>query len=152
MTEKKYSNKNRNKDINLSGLYAVSYDYAYKNGKPLQGTCGVVSKNTPYICLVNSSESTKPGVFWHDMTGKDVPKVLKNRILAFYGDKDNTKKSTCYLVEKPLYEEMVGHKVGKSTEKPTNQSSFSGKKTVRKPATTSYGKGASKTSNHKADF
>lgn len=147
--EKSFPDRNREKKINLNGLYAVSSTYALdEKGNPLNGVYGVVSKNTPYICKAKPAGSSKADLFKKDMTGNEVPNVLKNRILAFYSDKNNSKKSTCYLVEKPLYEEMVGHKVGRSVKKSTGQSSFSGQNSVRKPATTNYGR----STKNKVDF
>ena len=103
----KIPNRNRKKNINLAGLYAVPYNVAIKNGKPRPEVYGCVTKNTPYICKAESPGSAKPPRFVSDMTGDKVPKVLKNRMLAFWADKNNSGKSTCYLVEKSLYEEMM---------------------------------------------
>lgn len=103
----KIPNRNRKKNINLAGLYAVPNEIAYKNGKPRPEVYGCVTKNTPYICKADAQSSGKPPRHVSDMTGDKVPKVLKNRMLAFWADKNNAGKSTCYLVEKSLYEEMV---------------------------------------------
>lgn len=100
---KKDINRNR-KDKNLSGLYVVSNDVAYKNGKLRKGVYGVVGKDTPYICKPSDKQKDKPRFFVRDST--DIPKTCKNRILAFWDDKNNKGKSACYLAEKSLYEEM----------------------------------------------
>lgn len=106
----KYLNRNRKKQINLAGLYAVPNEIAVKNGKPRDGVYGYITKDTPYICKAQSSNSKKPPQYVGDMTGKEVPKVLKNRMLAFWSDGNNKRKSICYLAEKLLYDEMKGGK------------------------------------------
>lgn len=89
-------NRNRKKDLNLSGLYAVTHETAYKNGKLRSGVYGVVSKSSPYICKPGSKSGQAPQ-FKHDVTGKDVPKILKNRMLAFWSDSGNKGRKTCWL-------------------------------------------------------
>lgn len=106
----KYPNRNRKKQINLAGLYAVPNEIAFKNGKPRDGVYGYITKNTPYICKAQPPNSNKPPQYVSDMTGKSVPKVLKNRMLAFWDDSNNKRKTICYLAEKSLYEEMKGIK------------------------------------------
>lgn len=96
------------KDKNLAGLYAVSHDIAYKNGKLRKGVYGAVSRDTPYICKPGNKQRDKPRTFVRDST--DIPKTCKNRILAFWDDKNNRGKTACYLVEKSLYEEMKNKK------------------------------------------
>ena len=56
-------NRNRKKDLNLSGLYAVTNDFAYKNGKLRDGVYGVVSKDTPYVCRPTNSQKGKSRTF-----------------------------------------------------------------------------------------
>jgi len=107
MKNKKDPNRNRTKKVNLAGLYAVPHDIAYENGKPRPGVYGYITKDTPYICKARESGSTKPPQLVSDMTGDNVPKVLKNRMLAFWGNKQNSQKKICYLAEKSLYEEML---------------------------------------------
>ena len=102
MSTKKDINRNR-KDKNLAGLYAVSNDVAYKNGKLRKGVYGVIGKDTPYICKPADKQKNKPRTFIRDST--DIPKTCKSRILAFWDDKNNKGKSACYLVEKSLYDE-----------------------------------------------
>lgn len=105
---KKDINRNR-KDKNLAGLYVVSNDVAYeKNGKLRKGVYGVVGKDTPYIYKPSDMRKDKPRVFIRDST--DIPKACKNRILAFWDDKNNKRKDVCYLAEKSLYEEMKNKK------------------------------------------
>lgn len=99
-------NRNR-KDKNLAGLYAVSSDVAYKNGKLRPEIYGVVDKKTPYI-FKTSAKNGKARTFVRDST--DLPKACKNRILAFWDDKVNKNKQCCYLAEKPLYEQNVKKK------------------------------------------
>lgn len=48
----------------------------------------------------------KPRTFVRDTT--DIPKACKNRILAFFDDKNN--KGNCYLVEKSIYDEIISDK------------------------------------------
>ena len=96
-------NRNR-KDKNLAGLYAISNDVAYKNGKLRKGVYGVVSKDTPYIYKPANKQRDKPRTFVRDST--DIPKVCKNRILAYWDNKKNKDRTVCYLAEKSLYEEM----------------------------------------------
>ena len=100
-------NRNRKKDLNLAGLYAVTNETAYKNGKLRPEVYGYVSKGTPYICKP-ASQDGKPPKYVHDMTGDEVPKVLKGRMVAFWADSRNYSRKQCYLAEKSLYNEMVG--------------------------------------------
>lgn len=100
--------KRNRKDKNLSGLYVVSNDVAYKNGKLRKGVYGVVGKDTPYIYKPSDKKKDKPRSFVRDST--DIPKTCKNRILAFWDDKNNKGKSACYLAEKSLYDEMKTNK------------------------------------------
>ena len=51
------------------------------------------------------------------MTGKEIPKVLKNRMLAFFSDVNHKNKNTCWLAEKSVYEEMTGRSGGKRKKK-----------------------------------
>lgn len=113
MVYKKDPKRNRTKKVNLAGLYAVTRDIAYDHGKPREGVYGYITKDTPFICKANALTSESPPQLVSDMTGSEVPKVLKNRMLAFWSDKHNSNKKVCYLAEKSLYEEMVGHPVGK---------------------------------------
>lgn len=110
-------NRNRNKNKNLAGLYAVPHEYAYQDGKLRPEVYGYISKNSPYICTPGTAN--KPPKYKQDMTGTVVPSVLKNRMIAFWNDKDNARRQQCFLVEKSVYEEMVGHKVGSSSKKST---------------------------------
>ena len=106
----KYSNdpnRNREKNKNLSGLYAVTNDFAYKNGKLRPEVYGYVTKDVPYICKPGNKDG-KPPKYKNDMTGNAVPMVLKNRMLAFWSDSGNKGRKTCWLAEKSLYNEMVG--------------------------------------------
>lgn len=107
MNKKKDPVRNREKDVNLSGLYAIPSEIALENGKPRDGVVGCVSRSSPYICLPQDVKSKKPPRFFRDMTGDNVPKTLKNRMLAFWHDKHNASKKVCYLAEKSLYEEML---------------------------------------------
>ena len=107
MDKKKNPNRNRKKNINLAGLYAVPSEIAYQGGKPRAEVYGYVTKDTPYICKAQERGSIKSPQLVSDMTGDKVPKVLKNRMLAFWADKHNKTKNVCYLVEKSLYEEML---------------------------------------------
>ena len=111
--------KRNRKDKNLAGLYVISNEVAYSNGKLREGVYGVVGRDTPYICKPANSAKGKPRTFVRDST--DLAKVCKNRILAFWDDKNNKGKSVCYLAEKSLYEEMVGHKVGPASKKTTTK-------------------------------
>ena len=45
MQKKKNPTRNREKDRNFAGLYAVSHEYAYKNGKLRPEVYGYVTKN-----------------------------------------------------------------------------------------------------------
>lgn len=96
--------KRNRKDKNLSGLYAIPHDIAYKNGKLRKGVYGAVGKDTPYICKPSEKLKNKPREFVRDST--DIPKACKNRILAFWDDKNNKGKTVCYLAEKSFYDEM----------------------------------------------
>lgn len=111
-----YPNRNRKKRKNLTGLYAVSYDEAYKDGKLRNEVYGAVDKNGPYVYEPGNPAKDKPRKFLNDMTGRGVPETCKNRILAFWDDKLNKNKRQCYLAEKPLYEEMVNKKKLKSNK------------------------------------
>ena len=102
--QKKDVARNR-KDKNLSGLYAVTNDIAFQNGKLRKEVYGMIGKDTPYICKPADKSKNKPRSFVRDST--DLPKACKNRVLAFWDDKNNKKKNSCYLAEKSLYDEMV---------------------------------------------
>ena len=125
--KKRVPNRNREKNKNLSGLYAVPRDIAYNGGKLRKGVYGAVNTKTPYVFDPGSEKRSIR--FKADLCGT-LPKSVKNRILAFFDDKSNNSKSTCYLAEKPLYEEML-HKKGiplpkpkpKKASKPKKQSS-----------------------------
>ncbi len=104
--------KRNRKNENLAGLYAVSHDYAYKNGKLRKGVIGVVNKDTPYVSKPADNKNGKPRKFVKDMTS--LPMACKNRILAYYDDTNNSRNSKCYLAEKSVYEEMVADKARKS--------------------------------------
>ena len=106
--------KRNRKNENLAGLYAVSHDYAYKNGKLRKGVLGVVNDDTPFISKPADKKNGKPRKFVKDMT--NLPQVCKNRILAFYDDNHNTRKDKCYLAEKSIYDEMVVDKAQKSAK------------------------------------
>ena len=67
MVKKKEPNRNREKDRNLDGLYAVTNEYAYKNGKLRPEVYGYVTKDLPYICKPASKQG-KPPQFKQDMT------------------------------------------------------------------------------------
>ena len=119
--------KERNTDPNLLGLYAVSRDVALTSGgKPRAGVYGMVTRDTPFITRPKAKSGSKLQ-FMRDMTDIRVPTVLKNRILAFWDDPNNGRKEHCYLVEKPLYEEMMeAHKIASprsSSKKPTAKKS-----------------------------
>ena len=101
-SNKKDINRNR-KNKNLSGLYAITSDIAYKNGKLRKEVFGVVSKSTPYI--TKPKTNNKPRTFVRNMS--EIPDACKNRILAFYDDKTNLNRNNCYLAEKSLYLEMI---------------------------------------------
>ena len=116
MVKKKNPTRNREKDRNFAGLYAVSHEYAYKNGRLRPEVYGYVSKSVPYICKPASKQGQLPQ-FKHDMTGKEIPKVLKNRMLAFFSDANHKNKNTCWLAEKSVYEEMTGRSGGKRKKK-----------------------------------
>lgn len=131
--------RNRKKDLNLAGLYAVTHETAYKNGKLRPGVYGYVSKGTPYICKPGSGDGQVPK-YVHDMTGDDVPKVLKGRMVAFWADTNNRSRKMCWLAEKSLYKEMVGE----PTQKISKKGSSKGKNSARKSGTTSYKNSTSK--------
>lgn len=104
---KKDVKRNRTKRVDLKGLYAVPHEIAYEKGKPRPGVYGYVTRRSPYICRAQKMGDKKPPAFLQDMTGEKVPTVMKNRILAFWGDSNNMYKQSCYLVERSLYEEMM---------------------------------------------
>ena len=64
--------KRNRKDKNLAGLYAISNENAYKNGKIRKGVYGVVNKDTPFICKPSVKEKNKSREFIRDTT--DIPK------------------------------------------------------------------------------
>lgn len=98
------------KKANLSGLYAVNSDIAYdKNKKLKSGVYGIVAKDTPYIFKrINKKDGTLQRVFVNDMT--NIPDICKNRIMAFWDDKSNNKKTKSYLVDKSIYDEYMKNK------------------------------------------
>ena len=97
----------RNTAPYLSGLYAVSRDVALSaGGKPRPGVYGMVTRDTPFITKPKAKPGSKPK-YLRDMTDGSVPTALKDRILAFWDDPNNDRKEHCYLVEKPLYDEMT---------------------------------------------
>lgn len=96
--------KRNRKRENLSGLYVVDSKTAYKDGKLRKGVLGAVDKTVPFVFKPKDAKNNKPRKFVKDTTG--LPVVCKNRILAFFDDKNNVNKKNCYLVEKSLYDEM----------------------------------------------
>ena len=96
--------KRNRKNENLAGLYAIPHDIAHKDGKLRKGVFGMVDKTTPFVAKPADKKNGKPRTFVKDMTV--LPKVCKNRILAFWDDKNNKGKSVCYLAEKSLYDEI----------------------------------------------
>ena len=101
--------KRNRKDKNLAGLYAIPNEIAYdSNGKLRSGVYGAVGKDTPFIYKPGEKNRGKPRTFVRDET--DIPKVCKNRILAFFDDSNNKSKKVCFLAEKSLYEEMIKNK------------------------------------------
>ena len=96
--------KRNRKNENLAALYAIPHSVAYKNGKLRKGVLGMVDKTTPFVSKPADSKKGKARTFVKDMSV--LPKACKNRILAFWDDKNNKTKSVCYLAEKSLYEEM----------------------------------------------
>ena len=111
---KRVPKRNRSKNKNLAGLYAVPYTFAYSNGKLRKDVYGAVRTTSPYVFEPGSDK--RPPRFKNDLCGS-LPITVKNRILAFYSDKSHSSKETCYLAEKPLYEEML-RKKGSSLPKP----------------------------------
>lgn len=99
--------RNRKKE-NLSGLYVVDGKTAYKNNKLRKGVLGAVDKSTPFVFKPKDAKNNKPRKFVKDTTS--LPTVCKNRILAFFDDKNNLNKSKGFLVEKSLYDEMKNKK------------------------------------------
>lgn len=102
--------KRSRSNTNLTALYAVTSEIAYKNGKLRKEVYGAISKDTPFICIPGDKVKNKPRKFKQDLTSSKVPIACKNRILAFWDDKLNKGRSVCYLAEKSLYEEMKNNK------------------------------------------
>lgn len=83
-----------------------------------------------------------------------LPKRLKRDLVDHFYNKKGEKNSRtkAYLIRTDGVVAKGSGRVGGSSRMPMNESSFSGKKSVRKAAATSYSKQTSKTSNHKVDF
>lgn len=115
---KKDVKRNRTKRVDLKGLYAVPHEIAYEKGKPRPEVYGYVTRRSPYICKAQKMGDKKPPAFMQDMTGGKVPRAMKDRILAFWGDKNNQNKQACYLVERSLYDEMIEAQRHPAAKKP----------------------------------
>ena len=53
MSMQKKDLKRNRKDKNLSGLYAVTNDIAFQNGKLRKEVYGMIGKDTPFICKLH---------------------------------------------------------------------------------------------------
>ena len=108
----KYVNRKRKpNEANLAGLMVVSSSDAFdtKNKRRKNGVYGIVSKDVPFISkTVISKDGTKKRKFVNDVT--ELPNVTKERVMAFFDDKKNSKREKCYLVERKLYDEIMSSK------------------------------------------
>lgn len=105
----KYPNRKRKpNEANLDGLMVVNSADAYdvKNKHWKKGVYGIVSKDLPFISKTTvSRDGTKKRKFVNDVT--ELPDVAKERVMAFFDDKQNSKRDKCYLVERQLYDEIM---------------------------------------------
>lgn len=108
----KYPNRKRKpNEANLDGLMVVNSADAYdvKNKRWKKGVYGIVSKDLPFISKTTvSRDGTKKRKFVNDVT--ELPNVTKERVMAFFDDKQNSKRDKCYLVERQLYDEIMATK------------------------------------------
>lgn len=108
----KYPNRKRKpNEANLAGLMVVNssdaFDVQHKRWK--KGLYGIVSKDLPFISqTVISRDGTKKRKFVNDVT--ELPNVTKERVMAFFDNKQNSKRDKCYLVERKLYDEIMAAK------------------------------------------
>lgn len=101
--------KRKPNTANLSALYAIDNKFAYKGDKLKVGVYGVVSKDTPFVYkIVKNKSGVARREFINNSTS--LPNVCKNRLMAFFDDKDNKNKLKAYLVDKSLYDEYKGEK------------------------------------------
>lgn len=128
-----YRKYSRNpKEANLAGLMVISSDEAYdvKNNRFKKGVYGIVDKDLPFVSrTVVQRDGNKRRAFVQDVT--ELPDAAKERIMAFFDVPENKNREKCYLVERKLYDEVRG-----------------GQNSVRKPATTGYGR----STKNKVDF
>lgn len=108
----KYPNRKRKpNEANLAGLMVVNSTDAYdiKRGRYKPSVYGIVSKDVPFVSrIVNSKDGTKKRKFVNDVT--ELPNVTKERVMAFFDDKQNGNREKCYLVERKLYDEIMAAK------------------------------------------
>lgn len=103
--------KRKPNEANLSGLMVVNSDVAwdFKNRCWRKGVYGAVDKELPFITTtVQSKDGTRRRKFVNDVT--ELPNVTKERVMAFFDNKQNSQRSKCYLVEMSLYEMVKGRK------------------------------------------
>lgn len=108
----KYPNRKRKpNEANLAGLMVVSSDDAFdvKNKRWKKGVYGIVSKDVPFISKTTITRNgVKKRKFVNDIT--ELPNVTKERVMAFFDDKQNSSREKCYLVERQLYDEIMQSK------------------------------------------
>ncbi len=100
--------KRKPNEANLAGLMVVSSDDAFdiKTKRWKNGVYGIVSKDVPFISKTTiSKDGTKKRKFINDVT--ELPNVTKERVMAFFDNKQNSKREKCYLVERELYDEII---------------------------------------------
>ena len=106
--------KRQRKNVNLAGLMVVNSDDAFDKNRMRykKGVYGTVSKDLPFITkIVTSKDGSRRRKFVKDVT--ILPGTTKERIMAFFDDKQNSKREKCYLVEPYLYDEIMAAKTKK---------------------------------------
>ena len=94
-------NRKRNpKTANLSSLDVVDSSQAYIGKRLKKSVYGIVSRDTPFIYknVVDRKTKINKPRYKNDLTA--LPNVCKNKIIAFFDNPTNTRRSKCYLIEK----------------------------------------------------
>ncbi len=100
--------KRKPNEANLAGLMVVGSEVAWDkfHKRWRKGVYGAVDKELPFITTtVQSKDGTRRRKFVNDVT--ELPNVTKERVMAFFDNKQNAQRSKCYLVDKALYDEML---------------------------------------------
>lgn len=92
--------KRNPKNPNLSALNVVDSNHAYNGKKMKKEVYGIVSKEHPFIYKNVVDRKTKKNKPKYVNDSIELPQVTKQKIIAFFDDSKNSKKTKCYLIDK----------------------------------------------------